>query len=222
MPVCDESRDKNGHSGVPSGGMHDAVDTAPSARWPWLRAIAFGVVSASIGTFGHAFVMGDKPAFGVLAVAALLMTMYARLLVTQRVGRVAMIAGVTFAQLLVHVTMLLAAPTTMHHMDHGAAAHAATLEGGVSLPLMLVAHALAIALGVGVLLQVERLAWRGLRSVAGAVVALVARIFGQPQRIAATRRPLAAAVAASTRLEFHRWITASIGRRGPPVRLVNA
>jgi hypothetical protein len=203
--------------------MTDAPLTSPeAARWPWLRAIAFAVISSSIGVFGHALVMGDKPAYSVFVAAAVLMTLYARMFVTQRVGRAPMFLGVTVAQLLVHATMLLAAPTTMHGMQMDSSAHLASMRHGGPLIVMIVIHLAAILIGAGILLRLERSAWAHAKSVVEAIVAFAISVVRAVLEGIAHEPTPRIAVAVSQRTAVQRWIAASVGRRGPPAHAAQA
>jgi hypothetical protein len=195
----------------------DEADTGRgcSNSLSWARAGAFAAVSAGIGTFGHAFALGAAPAYGVLACATLLLTLYARCFSSQRVGAISILGAVTLAQLLVHAVVQLSQPT-VGHMHHDAAAHQAMLHPSVPMAFMILMHVVAILAGVCVLLRLEQATWAHARAGLVRLATFVTKL----RRAAASTRPACVAAAWSIittdAAPPSSYCSSSQQRRGPP------
>ena len=181
----------------------------------WGRAGAFAIVSAAIGTFGHAFALGAAPSYGVLVAAAALLTLYARCFSSQRVGARAMLVAVTVAQLLVHAVLRLPQPT-VGHMHHNALAHQAMVHTGAPVSLMLLVHAAAILAGVGVLLRVEQATWTHARAGITRLARFVTRLWHARRVTRPAVQHAAWSIVTTDAPTPRSRISSSQRRRGPP------
>lgn len=183
-------------------------------RWSVGRAVAFGCVSSSIGSVGHARVTGMSVDAASLAVMAVILGIAALSFGRRRRGIGSIALLLLGSQPLVHTACILFGAlrppdAAMHAMGHGAGASPA-------LASMALVHVLALLAGVGVLAGLERLAWRGVR----AASSILRRAGAAPEIQLPDVRPGALARAArwaADGLHPHlRWTVAATPRRGPP------
>ena len=168
----------------------------PSSAAARLRGLAAGLLTATLAVAAHGIADGAAPTgASVVFLAVLAATIGA---VTANFGRtsdVRVLLG------------LLAAGQLVGHLMLSVAGHS---HGGPTspAPAMLVAHALAVAVGATLIAAVDRLCRTVSRAVQGALRAVVPPIAG---------RPVVVTAGADQPLVSRLLLAASVSHRGPPV-----
>jgi len=178
------------------------------------------MLSVGIGVGGHASLSGHVLDTRLILLGMLLVSAYGWLFAEQRFSARALFGALALVQIAIHLgSGLLATPATadqahsMHHMTNHAAG------SGGSVTAMLAVHLMATALGMFVLLRLERWAWTSVRDIGSRVARTVVRwVVGPvPARAAQARVPLVDCTSRGIASRTSVWLAATCGRRGPPI-----